>query len=129
MSAKLQVVTPDFKAPKPKRPSREKVEAYLREQIEQLKSRVSDLEDDVENERRRGDEEYDRAESLQREIDEEYTSNDVVAEDYIELTSEGGEALDVVALLSESFMRLELGVTSELDNIRNYIEQLKDYKP
>lgn len=106
----------------------------MAEKIERLESEIEDLKDDLENERRRGDEQYDRAENLEEkyshisdddlEILNEYslkglkqTQSDYEEGKLRELEEDEEEAIEIAQDLKAAYERLNLGVTSEIDNI------------
>ena len=91
----------------------------IAEKIARLEQEISDLNDDLENERQRADEQYDRAENLSTELEEtkeelESLRND---DDYIYADEDDVRRIEIGKELKAAYERLNMGILSEVDEI------------
>lgn len=110
---------------------------YLKEQMQDRDLRIHELEQDLENMTREKYEQYDRAEKLQEEIEalegrvrvrELEAEKEEIGTDLEILENEKAElsmTADLVAELTSCYERLELGVQTEGQRIREIIRELR----
>jgi predicted nucleic acid-binding Zn-ribbon protein len=118
MSAKLTVVDEAFK-PTRKRKNYSKELREALERIEELEQQVSDLESDLENERRRADEAVDGQETAEREGEVDRDRAD----------SAESRLSDVEYLLEERETlkwRADLGIAGAQEDLDNFHEQIQE---